>query len=219
MALIYPGLIPMNVSKDAKYSVVHGPDGMEIRLIFQVNRGERAILTTDKHEELVNMVNAVKTEVQASLGGAFYINEYFDVVVPAGDGQYFAGCYNQILRFELDGLLVSPKASPDLQPGDPWAGPHVGIRYTLSASGTDIFYKYKTGNREIRHDLSQHVGIDPAEKLASRLTRIKGPKGGRIYINECGEFFAPVEDADGRFLYLGTLGEDAWFPAPNVPRD
>ena len=58
----YTGNVPSNVSRDAKYSIVHGSGGMEIRLIFELSDGERALVTTRQHPKLVAMVNAVKEE-------------------------------------------------------------------------------------------------------------------------------------------------------------
>jgi hypothetical protein len=44
--------------------------------------------------------------------------------------------------------------------------------------------------------------------------------GGRIYINEAGEFFAPTMTMSRNipYLYLGPLGDDQWFPPPPVDR-
>lgn len=217
--LPYPGLIPSNVNKDAKYSVVHGDDGMQVRLLFQLNHKEKAILTTDRHDDLVEMVNAVKQADGSAPGGAFYINEFFDVLVPTQSGCYFAGSYERVLEFDLDGLIVSPNRAPGVEPGDPWPGPHVGIGYVLAAGGSDIYYKAKNGKIERREDLSEHVSEAAAARLANRLAAVKGTQGGRIYINECGEFFSPPSGSSDQHTYLGALDEDAWFPAPDVPRD
>lgn len=219
-AIEYPGYVPSNVNKDAKYSVVHGDDGFEVRLIFRLNAREKALLTTKHHDELVEQVNAVKREHNGVEGGAFYINEFMDVLVPTTNGRtYFAGTYQHLLEFELDDdVVISPKAGPDLRPGDVWPGPHVGIRYTLKANGRDIGYKFKPSPRIEREELlSDHHGADAAAELATRLIAVKG-QSGRIYINECGEFFSPPPDLGGEYLYLGGLDEDLWFPAPDVDR-
>jgi hypothetical protein len=58
--IIYPGHVPSNVARDAKYSVVWGSEGrMEVRLIYRISGGERVLLTTDRHDELVEMVNEI----------------------------------------------------------------------------------------------------------------------------------------------------------------
>ena len=215
----YPGYIPSNVNKDAKYSVVNGPHGYEVRLIYRLSAREEALLTTQQHGDLVAMVNAVKLEYNGREGGAFYINEYLDVLVPATDGGcYFAGTYQAHLEFDFDGQTISPKASPGLQPGEPWSGPHVGIRYTLKAGGRDIGYETKPSPNIVRKELlSDYHGEDAAAALSMRLARVKGEAGGRIYLNECGSFFAPPA-SQGEYLYLGDLDDDLWFPPPEVPR-
>ena len=219
MTMPYPGLNPSNVNKDAKYSVVHGDEGMQVRLLFQLNHKEKAILTTDRHEELVEMVNSAKQADGAAPGGAFYINEYFDVLVPTTSGCVYVGSYEKVLEFDLDGKIVSPNRAPGVEPGDVWPGPHVGIRYTLAAGGSDIYYESKSGKITRREDLSDHVGEAAAARLARRLATVKGQQGGRIYLNECGEFFSPPSAGSDEYIYIGALDEDLWFPAPDVPRD
>jgi hypothetical protein len=217
MSMIYPGLAPSNVSKDAKYSIRTGENGMEVQLTYRVSDRERALLSTDRHEPLVDMVNAVKTDITGQPGGAFYINEFKDVLVPADGECYFAGIYDPALEFDFDGPIVSPRAPDDLEPGDPWLGPHVGIHYTLAAGGNDIKWFKKTGRISREERLSDHVGEAVAADLSRRLARTKGSEGGRIYINECCEFFSPPSGGGSEYLYLGSLDEDVWFPPPDVP--
>jgi hypothetical protein len=220
MAVPYPGNIPSNVSKDAKYSVRSGDGGYEIRLIFRLSAKEKALLTTDDHEELVEMVNDVKIECNGAPGGAFYINEFLDVLVPTTTGEcYFAGTYQRLLEFDLDGETIGPRAREGLRPGEPWPGPHVGIRYKLNAGGNDISYERPSGpNRVITERLSDVHGAAAASRLARRIAVVKGESGGRIYLNECGEFFAPPSARHDEYTYLGALDDDLWFPPPEVPR-
>jgi len=220
----YSGLHPSNVNKDAQYSVVTGPSGsMEVRLVYNVGRGERALLTTEHHGELVEMVNCTKVALGGQPGGAFYINEYMHVLVPSTSaaGCFYAGTYEKPLRFAFDGEIVEARAPEGLRPGQPWSGPHVGIKYTLNAGGNDIYFRKTTrwGDKQVL--LSESCGNPGrARDLASRLAQVKGHGGGGFYINEIGEFFAPVQSAGSlEYLYLGHLGESAWYPLPEVPED
>jgi hypothetical protein len=216
MTTVYPGNIPSNVGKDAKYSVVHGTSGMEVRLIYRIDRTERALLTTAKHPELVEMVNAVKVSTTQSPGGAFYINEFGHVLVPAAsDGCVYAGSYSRYLEFDHGGEVLSPRPPAGLVPGKEWPGPHVGILYKITADGRDIRYEVRTSVSEKRYLLSAVAGPGAAAALAQRLSKYKGSGGGRIYINEAREFFAPVGEGP-RYIYLGSLANDAWFPKPAV---
>ena len=224
MARLYPGRIPSNVNRDAKYAIVSARGGrMEVRLIYRASARERELLTTDRHEEVVEMVNSVKVEKTGQPGGAFYINEYYHVVVPTarGDGCYYGGTYENLLVFDYEGTLLSPRAPKGLRPGDLWRGPHVGISYTLAAGGNDIKYESKDGRHRTEHRLSDHVSNAAAAAIAHRLRSVKGFAGGRIYINEVGEFFAPLGGESGAisYLYLGHLEDDQWFPLPDVDHD
>jgi hypothetical protein len=219
----YPGLSPSNVNKDAKYSVVHSPNGsMQIRLVYRVSNREKELLTTDHHDELVEMVNKVKLELTGFPGGAFYINEYRDVLVPdtINGGCVYADNYKRDLEFDYNGTPITPRPPNGLSPGDPWPGPHVGIRYTLMAGGGDIRYELKSGRTIREHWLSDDVGWQRANELARRIATIKGNSGGRFYINEACEMFTPLGGAEGGvdYIYLGPLEDSAWFHAPEVDR-
>ena len=214
----YEGNIPSNVNKDAKYSVVYGAAGkMEVRLIYRLGRGEKALVTTASHPDLVRKVNDVKEEFGLGSGGAFYINEFGHVLVPAGAECYCAGRYERYLEFDFEGARISPQAPASLKPGEVWPGPRVGVAYTLSADGSDIRYSRQTRpsvTKEFR--LSEEVGEPAATRLARRLSRHKRG-GGRVYINEAREFFAPIgSDGEWEHIYLGSLGDDEWFSAPRI---
>ena len=88
------------MSKDAKYTVTAAGS---IRLEYQESRRVRIMLTTEEHEELAEMVNVVKRHVAGSEGGAFYVNEFYDVLVPDGEGGacFWAGTYDGLLGFAM----------------------------------------------------------------------------------------------------------------------
>ena len=216
MTALYPWLTPSNVSKDAKYSVRNGRDGWEVQLLFRVSSRERALLATAGHADLITMVNDCKEAGSGAGGGAFYINEFCDVLVPTAEGSFFAGVYEELLEFDFDGDIISAAAPPDLRPGDEWPGPHMGVRYTLMAGGRDIKCEIKGQRTTVEHRLSDTAGESAAAGLARRLAAVKGTDGGRIYINERGNFFSPPRDGV-EHIFLGGLDEDPWFPAPDVP--
>lgn len=217
MTSLYPWLTPSNVSKDAKYSIRNGRDGWEVQLLFRVSSRERALLATAGHDELIEMVNDVKETGSGAPGGAFYINEFCDVLVPTAGGSFFAGVYEELLEFDFDGEIISAAAPPDLRPGDEWPGPHMGVRYTLMAGGNDIKCEIAGKRTKVEHRLSDTAGEAAAARLAKRLATVKGSDGGRIYINERGNFFSPPRDGGVEHIFLGGLDEDPWFPAPDVP--
>ncbi|MFI2712092.1 hypothetical protein ACH495_18410 [Micromonospora sp. NPDC018662] len=216
----YPVLSPPNSNKDAKYSIVRGHSGdWEVRLIYRDSNGEH-LRTNNRHKKLVAKVNEIKDLQSQRLGGIFYINEFRHVLVPrTGGGYFFAGTHRKLLDFDFEGRTLSPVAPPGLTPGDPWPGPHIGIRHVLAAGGDDIYRRVGTSTQGTRQELlSSVVGLEAARRLAHRLRRVKGYQGGRLYINEAREFFTPVgEGARGvSYIYLGALGDEAWFRAPHV---
>src|SRR5262249_33207257 len=109
-------------------------------------------------------------------------------------------------------------------PGDPWPGPHAGIRYIITADESDIYFEHEVGpRRTVRHLLSEDSGRpDDVRRLVRRLADHdhRDGSGGRIYINEERQFFAPRPGEDGslEYIYLGALRSgDPWFPEPPVP--
>jgi mRNA-degrading endonuclease RelE of RelBE toxin-antitoxin system len=209
----YNGNTSHGIAKDTRYTAKL--DG-SVQLVYYVGRNERALLTTDAHSELVEMVNEAKRAGGGTAGGGFFINEYRHVLVPTQSGKtLYAGRYTRDLEFEFDGTLISPVAPPDIGPGDVWPGPHVGMKYTLAAGANDIRYDELTPRGTIKTVcLSDYCQNGEADELLRRLRRIK-PSGGALYINEARELFAPVDRGDGyERRYIGHLGRHPWFPEP-----
>ena len=154
--------------------------------------------------------------------GSFYINEYKTVIVPVSnsDNYYYAWEYPTPLIFSFEGRTINGDGKDldnnPLSPGDIWEGPHCGIRYVLTAQGTDLYYDriIKGGAIKQRVKLSKLIGQELASKTARKISRIKGGGGGRIYINEFCQIFAPV---DGEYVYIGKLDSlDECFPRPVI---
>lgn len=226
----FEGNCPRNVGKDAKYAVRHKDGKLVVGLVYNAGDGERWRATTEEHPQLVEMVNAVKTEMAGAgapgvaprPGGPFYINEYGQVIVPvAGTRDYFlAGEYQQPLRFDFEGKILSGEpidaAGKRFAPGDPWESkPLPGIPYQLAANGHDIYY-----DLELRPDvtkrtlLSVTAGREGAAMMAKKIASQKGHLGGRFYVNEWRALFTPkTKDDDLMRVYIGQLEEnDPWFP-------
>jgi hypothetical protein len=205
--LAYPWLEPSTVNTEGKYRL--GANG-EIRLNLTVGPKERTLLTRERHPDLVGMIASVKRGHGEPPSGVFYINEWRHVLVKAGGATWYAGEYSSILEFDLDGEMISARAPSALSPGDTWKGPRVGIRYTLAASGDDVYCKRLIGNRTERKEyLSDY--IDGAASFVRTFSKFR-PQGGRLYINEARELFSP--DPDRGFVYLGFAPTDRWFPEP-----
>jgi hypothetical protein len=220
---IFTGNCPRNVSRDAKYAVRSSRSGPVVGLLYRNENGEQWHPTTEDHPTLVEMVNAVKLSVADSLNGPFYINEHAQVIVPAGpDARYYlAGEYDGLVEFEFEGNILSGRGvdldERPFEPGEPWTGPHPGIPYVLRAGGGDVYYESVPRKDVTKKEwLSAYVGIEAAKAFARRIQDVKGWAGGRFYINEWREIFAPVNSSAGlRYIYVGHLEmDDPWFPKP-----
>lgn len=217
---VFHGNCPRNVSKDAKYSVRHAD--ARIGLVYSTADGERWHVTTKAHPDLADMVNDVKRKYGRRPNGPFYINEYKQVIVPVGDDAqyYFAGIYDQSLRFKFEGKTISgePKNldGKPLRPGDTWTGPHAGIPYVLTATADDVYYRISPRpDVERRVRLSVEKGRSAAQQIARLLSAFKGVGGGRFYVNEFCSVFSPISGADGlKYIYIGQIELDSWFPNP-----
>jgi hypothetical protein len=207
----YSGNCSGNVSKDAKYSIRRGRDGVwQIEIIYYIGPKEYYQCATREHPALIALVNDAKE----SAGGGFYINEFGHVLIRKTDGEiYCVGRYHELLEFDISGTVISAQPPTWLKPGDEWMGHHVGRRYAITANGQDLFYRVSDDNHHRLMHLSEMVGSGPASKLARRLVSVKGTAGGRVYINERKQFFA----RDGSdFIYLGSLDDDGWYPEPSI---
>jgi hypothetical protein len=133
-----------------------------------------------------------------------------------------AGTYSEPLRFffERDDRRVTISGEAlDLEGNplailQPWQGLHQGLRYVLAAGGHDIYYT-STPRPDVQRTvrLSREVGPDAAEQIATMVRAAKGWQGGRFYVNEWREMFAPrLEDDRTEYLYIGRLDLNApWF--------
>ena len=211
-----------SITKQGKYRVSHEPDGFSISVVIETPDGIRCYPSTDKHPKLVELVNKVKVEIRGSEAGPFFINEWKQVIVPAGNPveYYYAGEYHPEIILGLDGEEFSGRPHDNegnlLKPGDSWTGrPRPGIEYILKAGGADIEYAVQLGpNREKICRLSKFVGVEDARRIARKIAIIKGNKGGRFFVNEYGAFFGPKQVASGYdFVFIGILSSsDPWFP-------
>jgi len=218
---VFEGNCPRNVNRDAKYAIRTIGGQAVVALTYLSADGERWLATTSSHEELVEAVNAVKTSMGEGPNGPFYINEHGQVIVPVRDGTYYVARdhYDMPLRFEFEGNVLSGEgvdlAGRALEPGDEWEGPHPGIPYILAAGGGDVYYRAQPRPNVTKNvTLSSYVGEQAARQFAGRVQGVKGWQGGRFYINEWHELFAPVDRGEGlTYVYIGHLEESApWYP-------
>jgi len=219
----YEGNRPSTVSRDAKYHVRTGAKGKHVVAIYyEAEDDERWYATSEDHPALVQMVNDVKISVTGKPNGAFYINEYKQLIVPAGDEVYYAGVYEGALRFEFEGKILSGEAidlaGNPIHEGDTWVGPHPGVPYTYSGRFDDVTYVTNPRpNVEKTVKLAKvALNEDIADRNRSKIKAVTGYAGGRFYVNEFLCIFKPVQEGqDLRYVYAGQLDLEGWFPKPH----
>ena len=226
--MIYTGNCPKSVRRDARYSVKFEKGEWVVGIVYNSANGEYWTPTTQAHPDLVGMVNKIKQLFNGTPGGTFYINEFRQVIVPAGnEGKYFlAGKYTPELTFQIEDeygnpVCISGRAEDwhgnPLSPGDEWTNCMMGIPYVLAAGGKDIRFEIQLKENCFRRILLSKVADRGAvAALAGRLCNVCGnTAGGRFYINDMREMFKPVTDVNGgvSYIYLGRLKRsDPWFP-------
>lgn len=154
---------------------------------------------------LVDAVAQIKRRCGGDGGGAFLINEYGKVLVPAtnGGGRFLVGHLDGRLLFENPFSSAAPIDLGNhqaLKNGDPWKFPYVGIPHHLHRGGTIYFYQQdESGGRSVYPPQQ-----DPELIRAIRNLRPYGPV--RILVTPGGLVLTKLPP-DGR-----TLSEDRWEP-------
>lgn len=168
--------------------------------------------------ELVAAVAQAKRHAGGDGGGAFLINEYGKVLVPAGDGirRFLAGRLKGPLLFENPFHSEKPIDLSDaehLENGEPWQGPYVGIPYHLHRNDKIYFYSHdERGGRSIYPPLQDYQLI-----RAIRNVRPYGPV--RILVNPAGLVLtkAPSGGRQQQFedswqpVFVGSINPNLWF--------
>ncbi len=223
--ILFTGNCPVSVKKDAKYHIRLEKKSYVVGISYSTENGEYWTPTTTDHPALVEMVNSAKKEFNAQPGGAFYINEFRQVIVPTLEGYFLVGEYRDVLSFkikddagrdvEISGRALNWDLTP-MKPGDEWSGCLMGIPYILTAGGNDIRFEIQLSENHYRKiPLSKATNPMAAKNLARRLCGVIGDEqGGRFYINDMKEMFKPVtRNGFVSYIYLGKLNKnDQWFP-------
>ncbi len=220
----YDGNCPRNVAKDAKYAIRSRGNRLVVALTYSTSDDETWHLAQEDHPDLIDMVNSVKVALTGQPNGSFYINEFCHVIVPVvgSSDYYFAGVYRRPLIFDFEGDRISglPRRSDgsELSPGDVWNGPRVGIPYILTAGGYDVYYQISPRpDVTKRVSLSKEIGVENARKVALLIAEVKGPSGGRFYVNEHLAIFTPLnEHGEWSYRYIGQLDLNCWFRPSEV---
>jgi hypothetical protein len=163
-------------------------------------------------EFLAQAVNDGKAAQGAPPGGAFLIDEYGRVLVPARDGAaasvFVVGECTGSLRFHdpfSPGAVIDLYADDGLRVGDPWDRPYLGMRYQLSA------------RNEIYHWNEDEAGaakvVPPAQDpmMIASLRTVRPYGAVRFLVGPGGIVLTKLPPA-WEPTYVGRLDLRTWFP-------
>ncbi len=223
----FSGNCPRAVSSVGKYHLRQIRGLWSIQLDYATS-DEMVRATSLGHQALVDLITQGRLrEGGGPVGGAFYINEYEQVLLPGRGGSpcSLAGEYQRVLEFDIEGTTVSASGlgRPPQLPiaATPWPGPRQGIPYVLefAAGRWDIHYwrQLVDGDWELER-LSRYCVRARVDELSHLIRGVKR-RTGRFYVNEQRQMFAPRgQQEDGwETVYVGELDLNAgWFPKPSA---
>jgi hypothetical protein len=174
--------------------------------------GHCAMLPDGDVQGLADAVNAAKRSLGAPSGGAFLIDEHGRVLVPAHDGVRAA----VVVAAECSGPLRFHNAfepgttfdlydDRELEPGDEWNRPYLGLRHNLSGRGQLYFWhEDDSGGRMLYPPAQDDELIDALRALRpyGAVRFLVGPGG--VVITKVPPNWTP--------RYVGRVDLATWFP-------
>ena len=162
-------------------------------------------------EALASSVNQGKAAQGAAPGGAFLVDEYGRVLVPASDRMgtsvFVVGECTGPLRFQnpfAPGTVIDLYADEELNPGDLWERPYVGVRYQLSGQNELYFWNEDDSGGRKALPLAQD------SRLINELRRIRARGGVRFLVGPGGVVITkhpPLWEP----RYVGRLKLATWY--------
>jgi hypothetical protein len=223
---VIPKRLPVCPGRDSRFTIRHNPANGDWWVYYRDPDGT-LIAADAAHLDLVILVNDLKEAEGLAPGGAFSINEHFQVIArmtaPAGYQQNaihvvdvsggFVREYAETITFQ--GGAIDPTAK--LPEGSPWSGPRCGSTYSFAAPGNprppshnlDEIWTDIEGQIDL---LSKHLGPNPyppkAGPLAAFLAALRRqlPLGGRFRVNEHGRAFTADQN-----MFIGSVPLKSWF--------
>lgn len=160
-------------------------------------------------EAMGQAINALKQEVAGSPGGAFQINEYGQVLVPASSRavRYWVGTLKGVPTFvepTTDRAEIRLDGDGNHSIGSPWSLPYLGMPYVMPADGRYFFWRNTDdGKMKIRPPVYD-------EQLVQAFQRVRGGSG-RFIVNPHGLVLTKRE-ADEQAVFVYKLDLTKWYP-------
>ena len=155
--------------------------------------------------QLAQIVKGGQLQRNGQPGGSFMIDEFGRVLLPPtgnlplriGDFDYFELSFMN----PLDGSEIDLEDDYELNPGDPWDKPYIGLIYVFGA------------DHQIRFDNFGQNEFPPHQdpNLIATLRRLR-PSGGRILVNPAGIVLTKVQRGfEWVPTYVGRINVQYWF--------
>lgn len=189
-----------------------------VRWVTEDGTGTCPAVDSPTSQALTEAVIAAKQVAGGSGTGAFTINEFGQVLVPAsaGDGRVlFAGQLKGSLPFEdvfEDQRFFDLADASDLHCGDPWKLPYVGMQFNLSGRGKIYFWKVDEDGGKAVNPPQQDVD------LISKLREVRSYGAVRFIVNYAGLVLTkcpivpnPKASEDWQPVFVGRINKTRWF--------
>ncbi|MDP9280018.1 MAG: hypothetical protein M3P00_11425 [Gemmatimonadota bacterium] len=160
---------------------------------------------------LVDAVNAGKAALGASPGGAFLVNEFGRVLVPASERTrarvFSVGLCSGALCFHNafePGTAFDLYDDKGLKPGAPWRRPYVGMPHNLSRSGELYFWHEDGSGACMLHPQEQDAALIDALRSLRPYGAVRFLVGlGGVVITKVPPLWEP--------RYVGRVDLATWF--------
>lgn len=167
--------------------------------------------------QLAKAVAEGKLSLGGNGGGSFHINEFGQILVPASDGsgnRVIVGEWHGKLLFENpgNGQTIDLSDDKNLECGDKWQLPYLGMKYQLHRNSRIYFYRMNEEGGQVEYAKHQDQAL--VKKLRS--IRRSGPT--RFVVNPfgivltrrpAGKNWSAGEEWES--LYVGRLNPKKWF--------
>jgi hypothetical protein len=175
-------------------------------------RFESKVKQSPAVQDLAQAVNEAKRRATGWRGGSFVIDEFGQVISPVQQSRdrFLVGKATGPLYFEdpwQEDKWLSLQDLTDLQCGDEWLRPYLGMQYQLH--GGDHIYFWQEDAEGARKLYPKKQDLDLIEKL--RLIRPNGAV--RFIVNQYGIVLTqkPVGRNVWKPVYVGRINYDLWF--------
>jgi hypothetical protein len=224
---VIPKKVPICPGRDSKFTIKHNRQQGNAWWIYYIQPQGDPVPADDAHADLVLLVNSLKQQEGQQPGGAFSINEHFQVIARMGSPRGYPGQAihviglnaGTVVRYSTPITFARQTINPTVTPkvGAPWPGPLCGSTYSFAARGnpkppSNNYDEVWTEIDGRITQLSTEANVVPyppsTGALAGFLAELRNrlPSGGKFRVNEHGRAFT-----SDTCTYIGCVPLAQWF--------